>query len=93
MLVAARFHTYCQSRGIVFEERFPYGTVKNFIEDNVIWDGGKNGNQQLSSRNIRDWYASWRDKSGSHGIAGAGQRKKIKKKCLFSRVEPQWLLI
>ena len=28
MTVASRFHLYCQSRGIVFEERFPYGIIK-----------------------------------------------------------------
>ena len=38
MLVAARFHTYCQSRGVVFEQRMPYGLMKQFIEDNIIWD-------------------------------------------------------
>ena len=89
MTVAARFHIYCQSRGIVFEERFPYGTIKQFIGDNVTWNGGKNKNQQLTSKHIREWYKSWRDKSGSHVIAGVGQQKKIKKKSVFSRVESQ----
>jgi hypothetical protein len=39
MLVAARFHTFCQSRGVVFQQRVPYGLMKQFIEDNIIWDG------------------------------------------------------
>ena len=35
MLVASRFHLYCQARGIVPEKRMPFGAVKTFIQDNV----------------------------------------------------------
>ena len=83
MTVAARFHIFCQSRGIVFEERFPYGIINKIIDDNVIWDDGKSKNKQLSSRTLRDWYTSWRDKSGSDLIAGAGQQMKIIKEQSF----------
>ena len=75
MTVAARFHMYCKSRGIVFEDRLPYGTIAEFMKNNVTWTGGK---QKFRSRNLRDWYTAWRSSSGSHVIAGSGQ-KKIKK--------------
>ena len=37
MLVAQRFHIYCESRNIVADQRMPYGFVKTFIQDNILW--------------------------------------------------------
>ena len=80
MAVAKRFHIFCQSRGIVFDERFPYGIINKIIVDNVIWDDGKSKNKQITSRTLRAWYKSWRDQSGSDL---AGQHTQIRKEPCF----------
>ena len=82
MLVAARFHTFCQSRGVVFQQRMPYGLMKQFIEDNIIWNG-KNNKHQLTSKTIREWYTSWSGQHGSDVNAVAGQGKKVRKEMSF----------
>ena len=88
MLVAARFHTYCQSRGIVFKQRMPYGLMKQFIEDNIIWDG-KGKNKQLTGKTIREWHNSWSGQPGFDVNAVAGQRKKVmKEKCFLKSRAP-----
>ena len=37
MVVAQRFHLYCHSRCIGTEQRMPYGFMKTFIADNILW--------------------------------------------------------
>ncbi len=82
MLVAARFHTYCQSRGIVFEQRMPYGLMKQFIEDNIIWDCTSK-KKQLTGKTIRGWHGSWKGQPDCGENAVAGQRKKVRKEMSF----------
>ena len=85
MKVAARFHMYCKSRGIVFEDKLPYGTIAEFMKNNVTWTGGKN---KLRSRDLRDWYTAWRSSSGSHVIAGSGLKKIRKEQCFIKSRAP-----
>ena len=82
MSVAARFHTFCQSRGVVFQQRMPYGLMKQFIEDNIIWNGNNN-KHQLTSKTLRAWYSSWSGQHGSDVNAVAGQGKKVRKEMSF----------
>ena len=57
MVVAQRFHKFCQSRGITPDMRMPYGQMKTFIQDNVEWTSKQ---QALQSKQIRGWYNQWR---------------------------------
>jgi hypothetical protein len=56
MLVAQRFHLYCQRQGIVADKRMPYGAMKTFIEDNIVW---KAKHKAVQSKQIRHWYNDW----------------------------------
>ena len=62
--------------------------MKQFIEDNIIWDG-KGKNKQLTSKTIREWHNSWSGQPGFEVNAVAGQRKKVKKeKCFLKSRAP-----
>ena len=56
MLVAARFHSYCNAHRIVLAERMPYGAMSTFIRANIEWTATHNA---VSSKLIRQWYSTW----------------------------------
>ncbi len=62
VLVAQRFHSYCQTNGIVVEKRLPYGAMKTFIRDNIQW---KAKQKVVSARSIREWYSKWRSSTSN----------------------------
>ena len=53
MLVAARFHVYCQSRGICFEKRLPYRAMQNFVGENINWNPGQKNAPPLQAKSVR----------------------------------------
>ena len=57
MMVAQRFHRYCQSQGILADRRMPYGSMKTFIEDHILW---KAKQKTLTSKKVHEWYRMWR---------------------------------
>ena len=56
MSVAVRFHKYCKSRGIHADMRMPYGAMKSFIQNNIVWTTKK----APAGRDIAKWCAVWR---------------------------------
>ena len=73
MLVAQRFHIYCESRGMVADQRMPYGFMKTFIQDNILWKAKQNA---LQGRQVRSWYKSWRISPSNEVAAVAGNTSK-----------------
>ena len=70
MLVAQRFHMYCQTNGVAVDKRMPYGAMKTFIADNIEW---KAKLPVVSSRSIREWHATWRSSTSNVVAAVAGK--------------------
>ena len=68
--VAARFHKYCESRGLVLEKRMPYGAMKTFIQDNIEW---RSKQKPPTARHIRKRYKSWRANGSSIAVADDAQ--------------------
>jgi len=68
VLVAQRFHKYCQSRGILPDKRMPYGAMASFIKDHIEW---KAKQAQPTSKLIREWYSKWCATSSSVMVAAA----------------------
>ena len=68
--VAARFHKYCVSRGIVVEERMPYGAMKTFIQDNIEW---RSKQKPPKARHIRQWHDRWLNNGSSIAVADDAQ--------------------
>ena len=54
--MAVRFHKYCKSRGIHADMRMPYGAMKSFIQNNIVWTT----KQAPAGRDIAKWCAAWR---------------------------------
>ena len=67
MLVAQRFHLYCQREGIVPDRRMPYGAMRTFMQDNIAW---KAKQKAVQAKQIRQWYYTWRA-SPSNVVAAA----------------------
>ena len=76
MLVAQRFHFYCERRNIVADQRMPYGYMKTFIRDNIIWSGTQKKAAALQGGSIRQWYLSWRD-TPAYASAAIGRKKTL----------------
>jgi len=55
MMVAQRFHRYCQKNHISPEEGMPYGTMKTFIADNTEWKAKLGRTDKV----IRAWHKQW----------------------------------
>jgi len=68
MLVAQRFHLYCQSEGIKVGSRLPYGAMRTFIQDNIQW---KAKQRKATTRQIRCWYDRWRSTASNVVAADA----------------------
>jgi len=73
MLVAQRFHWYCLKHGIVPDKRLPYGAMKQFIQDNLLWKSGHLGRGQYIK--LRRWYDHW-SKSSSDVLAAVADPSK-----------------
>ena len=71
LLVAQRFHKYCEKNAINTEQRMPYGAMSTFIADNIAW---KAKQKKLSAKTIREWHTAWRRSSGDVGVAAVGDR-------------------
>ena len=56
MMVAKRFHVYCKSKCIKPLDRLPYGCVKAFIAQHVIW---QNRGAPLRTDTVTKWYRAW----------------------------------
>jgi len=84
MLVAARFHVYCQSRGICFEKRLPYGAMQQFLKDNIIWNPRQKNAPPLQGKSVRLWYEVWRNTVGNQFAAAEGKSSaRRSEKCLL----------
>ena len=70
MMVAQRFHIYCHSQGILADERLPYGFMKTFMKDNILW---KAKQKALTAKKIRQWYQSLQSSSSNEVAALADQ--------------------
>ena len=56
MCVAKRFHGYCRELGIDVDNRMPHKAVDTFVKENLAWATPK----QPTAKQIRNWYARWR---------------------------------
>ena len=74
MLVAARFHMYCDSRGIVHDQRIPYGLMATFIKDNLRWKAKQK--KAVTGSQVRKWYNLWRSSPSNSLVAVADQPSK-----------------
>ncbi len=74
MTVAHRFHTFCQSRDIVVNERLPRGAVKTFTTDHLIWSSAKT---DLQAKTLRQWHDTWRKTSQGVVAAVAGEDNEL----------------
>jgi hypothetical protein len=68
MMVAQRFHMYCQQNRISVGGRMPYGTVATFIKDNIEWKGGL---KKLTAKQLRGWHTLWLASTGASATAVA----------------------
>ena len=73
MLVAARFHVYCQSRGICFEKRLPHRAMQKFVENNIIWNPRQKNAPPLQAKSVRVWYEVWRNTVGNQFASAEGK--------------------
>ena len=65
MLVAQRFHRYCQTHGINTLKRLPWGFMQTFIRHNIQWTAQQN---PMLRKRIVEWYTTW-SSSGSRVLA------------------------
>ena len=83
MMVGHRFHFYCDSRGINGDQRMPYGYMKTFVRDNIIWNAKRKNAAALQCQSIRRWYKAWRE-TPAYASAAIGRKKTIRsERCLL----------
>jgi hypothetical protein len=68
MLVAQRFHHYCQANCLRLEGRLKYGAMQKFIQDNIEW---KAKHAIVSTKSIRAWHSKWRSSTSNVVAADA----------------------
>jgi hypothetical protein len=71
MLVAQRFHRYCHANAITANTRMPYGAMKTFIKDNIVWTAKQ---RVVSARSIRDWHATWSSSASNVLVAAVADK-------------------
>ena len=81
MLVAARFHKYCKSHGIVVDQRLPHGAITSFIRDHIVW---KAKTKKLARQQISAWYRAWNSQGSNvvpveEGVPKAPSQKSLLK--------------
>ena len=61
----------------------PYGYMKTFIRDNIIWNATQKKAAALQSKSIRQWYKAWRD-TPAYASTAIGRKKTIRsERCLL----------
>ena len=70
MMVAQRFHKHCHRRGVLADRRLPYGFMKTFILNNIVW---KAKQKNMTTKQVRKWYQSWRSSPSNEVAASAYQ--------------------
>jgi hypothetical protein len=83
LLVAQRFHKYCEKNAINTDQRMPYGAMSTFIADNIAW---KAKQKKLSAKTIREWYTAWRRSSGH--VGGCCSRRQRRTSARAQTAEP-----
>ena len=90
MLVCARFHMFCRSKGIdVEQKKLPWGVMTEFLREHVVWQAQIKRAARLA---VLDWYRRWKRDAANvvatevPAVAATSQKCLLKSKALL----PAW---